>query len=215
MKISVSFLKTCYDFNKTIDLLENLNIDSIHVDVIDGLFASSKTSFNKDMFNRLKVSKKPLDVHLMTLYLNDYIDVFATLKPRYIIFEYESSVNPLEVINYIKNKNIKVGLAISPLTRVDDIKPFLNLVDMVLVMSVVPGYGGQSFMPSTTQKIEKLAKLKETNNYNFLINVDGGVNASSTGFLKKEKLDMVVVGSYITNSMDFQKALTEIENNLK
>lgn len=215
MKISASFLKSCYDFNKTIDLLETLDIDSIHVDVIDGLFASAKTSFNKGMFNRLKVSKKPLDVHLMTLYLNDYIDVFATLKPRYIIFEYEAVVNPLEVINYIKNKNIKVGIAISPLTLVDAIKPFLNLVDMVLVMSVVPGYGGQSFMPSTIPKIEKLAKLKETNNYNFLINVDGGVNASSTGFLKKEKLDMVVVGSYITNSLDFQKALTEIENNLK
>jgi ribulose-phosphate 3-epimerase len=211
MKISVSFLSSCYDFYKTIDLINESNIDFIHVDVMDGLFVNNKTNYNRDMIEYLKNNKMPKDVHLMTLHLKNYIDLFSYIKPEYIIYHFEATTRHEEIIDYIKNKGIKVGIAINPLTDVNELTPYLNKIDMVLVMSVNPGYGGQKFIEDTPKRVEELVNLKVKLNAKFIINVDGGINDKTIKKFKNGNLDMAVSGSFICNSSDYNKELNKLK----
>ncbi len=211
MKISISFLKSCYDFKKTIDLINKSNADYIHIDVVDGLFSNSKTNFTKNKINYLKKIPKKKDVHLMTLHLKDYIDVFSLIKPEFITFQFESTTNHLEIINYIKSKNIKVGLAISPFTNLKEITPFLSELDLVLIMSVIPGYGGQKFIIREVKKVKELNKLKEKNKYNFLINVDGGIDYDKAKILKTIGANIIVAGSYVCNNYNFDENIDKLK----
>lgn len=211
MKTSISFLKSDYDFYETIDKIEKSNADYIHVDIMDGLFVNNKTRFDKEMLDCLKNSKTKCDVHLMTLHLKSYIDVFSYINPEFITFELEASTNPKEIIKYIKSKKIKVGIAINPFTEIETILPFINTVDLVLVMSVIPGYGGQNFITSTSQKVEKLYKLRDDYKANFKISVDGGITDKTIKLLNKDCLDIVVSGSYICKSAYFNEQIERIK----
>lgn len=138
-----------------------------------------------------------------------YTELYSLLNPKYIIFHLEVG-NTLELINYIKNKNIKVGLAINPNTNINELKPFLDKIDLVLVMSVIPGKGGQSFIESSLDKIKQIRKL----NSNIIISVDGGINNTNIQKIKEAGASMCVVGSYITNNDELLK-INELQNIIK
>jgi len=210
MKTSISFLKSDYDFYETIDKINKSNADYIHLDIMDGLFVNNKTKFDKSMLDYLKSSKTKRDVHLMTLNLKNYIDVFSYVNPEFITFELEASTNPEEIIDYIKSKGINVGIAINPFTEVDAKLPFINTVDLILIMSVIPGYGGQKFITSTSKKIEKLYKFREEYKANFKISVDGGITDQTIKLLNKNYLDIVVSGSYVCQSADFNEKINRL-----
>ena len=208
MKLSCSYLSS-NDKENTIKKLNNSNIDYIHLDVMDGEFVDNKTlDFNR-LRNYFYHNKKNIDVHLMVKNVKLYTELYSLLNPKYIIFHLEVG-NTLELINYIKNKNIKVGLAINPNTNINELKPFLDKIDLVLVMSVITGKGGQSFIESSIDKIKQIRKL----NSNIIISVDGGINNTNIQKIKEAGASMCVVGSYITNNDELLK-INELQNIIK
>lgn len=210
MKLSISYLSIKEDLKNKLNLLNNTTTNFIHVDIMDGNFVSNKTMDDLKQIELLKDLNKPLDIHLMVCDVNKYIDIYKVLKPTYITFHIElgNILNILQTIKKIKELGIKVGISINPNTSIDSLKPYLELIDLVLVMSVVPGKGGQTFIENTFTKLEKLNKLKEQ--YNFRVEVDGGVNNILIPKLKEYNVDMVVVGSYITNSNNYQEKINEL-----
>lgn len=211
MKTSVSFLSSQYSFEKTISLINESKASFIHVDVMDGLFVNNVTPFNKNMLDTLKKSKKPKEVHLMTLHLKKFIDVFSYIEPECIIYEFEATTNHEKLIKYIKNKNCKVGIAIGPLTDISLLEPYLKKIDIVLVMSVIPGYGGQEFLMETVDRLAYLQKMREEKKLDFKISVDGGINDKTIPYLKDLALDRVVAGSYVCKSANFNKQIEKLE----
>ena len=167
MKISASFLSVKENLIENINNLDNSSVDFLHLDVMDGIFVSNK-SWNYEFFERiLKNTKKPKDIHLMVSNVKEYIDLFKNFNPEYITFHYEAVSDIKSVANYIKNLNIKVGVSIKPSTSVEEILPYLDYLDLILVMSVEPGKGGQKFINDSVDKINQLYKLREKYNYNY------------------------------------------------
>ena len=185
MKISASFLKI--DNFDNVNKLLDCDIDYLNLDIMDGIFVNNKNEVTNIS------NKKPLDVHLMVNDVYKYIDQYVKLNPLFITFHYEINDSIIDVINYIKKFNIKVGLSIKPSTKVEQIIPYLPYLDLVLVMSVEPGAGGQTFIMDTVDKIKKLKELKG----NYLIEVDGGINDNTINLVSDA--DIIVVGSYITS----------------
>lgn len=208
MEISASFLSIKEDLKNNIKKLDNSNIDYLHLDIMDNIFVPNITWSVEEIENLLNDTKSKKDVHLMVKDVIKYIDEYSNLNPEFITFHFEAVDNVINVINYIKKKNIKVGLSIKPNTRVEEIVKYLSLIDLVLVMSVEPGFGGQVFIPDSLNKIEELYNIRKNNNYNYLIEVDGGINSSNIKELNK--CDIVVVGSFITNNSDYNKAISEL-----
>ena len=153
-------------------------------------------------------TKKPKDIHLMVCNPKEYIDKYVNLKPEIMTFHYEATESPLETIKYIQKNNIKAGISIKPNTKVEVLKDILKYVDIVLVMSVEPGAGGQSYIENSTNKINELKKIKETNNYKYLIEVDGGINDITKE--KAKNADILVVGSFITNN-NYEEQIKKIQ----
>ena len=209
MKIAASFLNIKGPIVEEVTKLSNLDVDYLHLDVMDGIFVENKT-FNYEEFNNItKYSAKPKDVHLMVSDVRRYIDEFSKLNPEFITFHYEAASEISSVINYIHEKGIKVGMSIKPATDISEIVDYLPYLDLVLVMSVEPGKGGQAFIENSVDKIEKLSKLRKKENYNYLIEVDGGINDETIKLC--EKADIVVVGSYITKQ-DYETAIRNLRN---
>ena len=200
MKLSVSILsmKDQFDIKENIKKLNNCNIDFLHIDIMDGKFVKNSTWNCLDIKNILPNNSKPLDIHLMVEDIEKYINDFSILNPKYITFHLEATDNPIKIIKLIKEKNIGVGISIKPNTDVSKLLPYLSLVDLVLVMSVEPGQGGQKFLDSSVEKINYLYQVRNDKNYNYVIEVDGGVN--NTTIENCRKCDIVVVGSYITKN---------------
>jgi len=208
MKIAASFLNIKEPIVEEVTKLSNLDIDYLHLDVMDGIFVENKTYSCEEFYNITRFTSKPKDVHLMVSDVKKHIDEFSKLNPEYITFHYEAVSDVSSVINYIHEKGIKVGISIKPTTDVSEIKDYLKYIDLVLVMSVEPGKGGQAFMPESIKKIETLHKLREKNNYVYLIEVDGGINNETIKLCNKA--DIAVVGSYITKQ-DYSKAIEELK----
>ena len=185
----------------------------IHYDVMDGHFVPN-ISFGYSILKDIsKVTDKYLDVHLMISDPFKYVDNFIASNASLIVFHYEAvEENEIDkLIKHIKNNNVDVGLAIKPDTCQDVLKPFLSQLDLVLVMSVEPGFGGQTFNHSAIEKISKLAKLREENNYHYLIEVDGGINESTAKLCRQAGVDVLVAGSYVFNSDDYTKAIESLK----
>lgn len=206
MKISASFLSIKDDIKENISKLTDTDIDLLHLDIMDGKFVTNKT-FSIDEIKEIINYKKPLDIHLMVSDVYKYIDDFKTLKPEYLTIHYEACDDIMEVISYINKLNIKVGLSIKPKTKIEEIVPYLPFIDLVLLMSVEPGKGGQEFIKETVSKLDKLSSLKG----DYLISVDGGINKDTIKLINKA--DIAVVGSYLTNG-NYEENLNKLKESI-
>ena len=209
MKVAVSFISSDYDLDTTIKKIDESKADYIHVDMMDGQFVENSNFTVQDIKKMFKGCKKKLDVHMMVCSPNKYIKDIAKIKNLgYVTIHYESHRRPIDVINQMKHANLKIGIAINPDTKVSHIIPLLHLVDQVLIMSVVPGMGGQSFITKVEKKIEEIRALIESYHLDILINVDGGVNGSTKSLC--QKADILTAGSYIIDSDNFQEKISSL-----
>lgn len=204
MIIAGSFLKIQDDKEK----IEKLNevVDQIHFDIMDGTFTENKTKIKEE---NIKNIDKPIDIHLMVYNVKKYVDKVMKYTPHNITFHIEVG-NTLDNIKYIKEKT-KVGLAINPDTDLNKLIPYLDKIDIVLVMSVPPGKGGQKFI-DVEEKIKKLINIREKKSFKYKIEVDGGINIKT---IKKVKTaDIVVCGSYITDSDDYKNSCEKLRGEI-
>ena len=209
MKIAASFLDIKEPKCEELTKLDSLDVDYIHLDVMDGIFVDNKTYTYEEFYDITRLTTKPKDIHLMVSDVKKYIDEFSKMNPEFLTFHYEAVSEVSSVINYIKDLGIKVGMSIKPSTDVAEIAKYLPYLDLVLVMSVEPGKGGQAFIEESTKKIEQLYNLREKENYNYVIEVDGGIN--DTTIRKCYKADMCVVGSFITKQ-NYEEALRKLRD---
>ena len=211
--ISASLL-SCRDNLKEITKdFNNLDIDYIHLDIMDGKFVPYN-SFTDDEIKIISDNtNKPFDVHLMVNDPLKYISKYANLNTSYITIHYEA-ITDLKIFDVIKSYGIKVGISIKPNTEVDEIFDLLPLVDLVLVMSVEPGRGGQEFIKSTLDKINKLSKKIKSLNLDVLISVDGGINNNNSNECKINGVKMLVIGSALANSNDKNLFISQCKNNI-
>lgn len=208
MKVAVSFLKSIYDTSKTIEEINNTDADYIHVDIMDGKFVENTTIQYNDLKGILNNSRIELDVHLMVENPIDYILDFKNLNPKYITIHREISKNIDNLIDLIHSFKIGAGISINPNTKVSSIEKYLGKVDNVLIMSVEPGKGGQKFNDQVLPKIYELIKLREKNNYKYVISIDGGINNTTINRVKD--VDFIISGSYICMSDNYQEKINEL-----
>lgn len=206
MKVSVSILSIKEKLYEKIKMLNNTSMDYLHLDIMDGSFTLNSSYSILESEKIKELTNKKLDVHIMSKNLDTIIDEYIMLKPYNITFHIENE-NVKEYINKIKENNIKVGLAINPETDIKLVLPYLNDIDRILIMSVNPGMGGQKFIIDSTSKVIKLNEIKDK--YNFEIEIDGGINSDTIKYVK-DYVDIVVSGSYITNSDDYEKNISEL-----
>lgn len=211
MKVSTSILSIKSNLSDNIKILDKSGTDYIHLDIMDGNFVTNKTWDYNDIKDILKDISTPVDVHLMVSNLDYYIDNFSKINPNNITFHLEATDNINKYINLIREKNIKVGLAIKPNTDINLIIPYLEYLDLVLVMSVEPGAGGQKFIDSSCDRIKLLKEIKELYGYNYIIEVDGGINADTVKLVADSGVDLVVSGSYITNSDNYKERIDTLK----
>lgn len=185
--------------------------DLIHVDVMDGHFVPNMTIGPVVVSSVAKIATKPLDVHLMVEDNNFFIDLFAPLKPEYISFHLESEKHPHRVIQKIRSLGIKPAMVLNPHSDPSSLEYLIQDLDMVLLMSVNPGFGGQKFIPTVIEKAKKLKEIIDRRNPNCLIEVDGGVNDKNVHDLKAAGVDIVVAGSYVYGANDYSQAIKSLQ----
>ncbi len=199
------------DFTKLASEIEKINTaDYIHIDIMDGHFVPN-ISFGPAITKTINdMSKLPLDVHLMVTDPLKWIDLFSLSNVEFITVHVESK-EYLEAINKIRNNGKKVGISIKPHTPVDEIIEILNQIDLVLVMTVEPGFGGQSFMVDMMDKVRSLVNIRSKENLNFVIEVDGGVNKDTIKTCQQAGVDMAVAGSYVFNHENTKEAIKSLK----
>lgn len=211
MKISISFFKNLLSKKETIAKINKLSDDGyLHVDFTDGIYTNSEKLNIKEYQDLLKESKRKLDVHLMCLKPSDYLQEFCYLKPEFIAIHLDIEDDIFEIYEVLKNNNIKLGLVLNPDDDIKRLEEYKEIIDEVLVMSVIPGAGGQSFIPDTVSKLIKLNEFRKNNNLNFKINVDGGIN-DETIKLVKDYVNIAVCGSFITCQENFEEQLAKLK----
>ena len=209
MKVSVSILGL-NDRKKAISLLNNTNCDYIHIDVMDGSFVPNKQFTTEEINNLEIISKKKFDVHLMVDNPREYIENLDIYNIEYIIVHSEIDKDINELLDLIKSYNVKCGLSIKPNTDISILTPYLNKLDLILVMSVEPGFSGQEFISNSLDRVSKLKQIIKNNNLDIVMAIDGGINGSNASLVKKSGIDMVVSGSYVTNSLDYQDKIDDL-----
>ena len=208
IKISPSILSADFSqLGKEIKKLEDGGADLIHVDVMDGHFVPNLTIGPPVIKSLRNYTKLPFDVHLMISPVHKYIKNFAEAGSDTITIHPEATENLSQSITLIKELNKKVGVSLNPNTKINLIESQLDNIDLVLVMSVFPGFGGQKFIPETIKKIKDLKKIKDDNNYSFDIEVDGGVNFSNSKDIINAGANILVSGTTIfkENNGDIKK----------
>ena len=206
-KIGVSFLSS-KNIPRDIGLLNDTDVDYIHVDIIDGKFVKNKTMPFREMRHINDYTSKRLDVHLMVEEASKYIPLYAELNTEYITIHVEIEEDIMKDLELIKSYSIKCGLAISPDTKISSLIPYLPYVDMILVMSVYPGEGGQEFIGDSEDRINEVRELLKSYNIPAIISVDGGINDKSKD--KCNNCDMLVSGSYVISSDNFQEKISSL-----
>ena len=201
MKLAPSILSADFaNLERDIQLVEKLGADYIHVDVMDGQFVPNITLGPNVVSAIRPVTKLPLDVHLMIVQPENYIEAFAKAGADIITVHEESTPHIHRAIQMIKASGVKAGVVINPGTPLSAIEYVLDLVDQVLIMTVNPGFGGQSFIESSLDKIAQLREWKETKGYTYDIEVDGGIVPETAKLCKEAGANVFVAGSYIYDS---------------
>ena len=185
--------------------------DLIHIDVMDGHFVPNLTIGPVVVNAAKKSSSVPLDIHLMVENPSFFVEMFLGIKPKFLGFHIEAENHPLRLIEYIRNNGISPAIVLNPHTPISSLKHIINSVDMVLLMSVNPGFGGQKFMPVVIDKIKELKELIYKTNSICMIEVDGGVNGLNVAELDEAGADIVVAGSYIFSSNDYETAIRSLK----
>ena len=207
MKVAVSYLKSTLSAEKTIEKITETSADYIHVDLMDGLFVPKKNDDLEYHISLLQNQTKPLDIHLMMIDPIESIKKLQILQPTTITVHLEipKLKESLELLDTLK---IGKGIAVNPETDIEKITPYLKEINEVLLMSVHPGAGGQTFMPSVVPKITWLKNYRKTHNLQFTIAVDGGINDQTISAIKDAYL--VISGSFICESSDYEQQITKL-----
>lgn len=212
VKIAPSMLSA--DFSKMgeeLSRVENAGADIIHLDVMDGVFVPNITFGIKMVADLKKIATKPLDCHLMIVSPEKYVKKFAEAGADFVTVHYEAcKENLTNVLKLIKSCGVKCGLVINPDTPVEKIVNEIPLCDMVLVMSVFPGFGGQSFISDVLVKVSEIRDIIDKNHYNCLIEIDGGINPQTALAAKKAGCDVLVAGSSVFGAKDAAKAISDL-----
>jgi ribulose-phosphate 3-epimerase len=184
--------------------------DLVHVDVMDGHFVPNLTIGPVVVSAIAKAATKPLDIHLMVENNTFFVDLFAPLKPEYISFHIEEEKHPHRLIQHIRSLGIRPAIVLNPHTPPEAVEYLLADLDMVLLMSVNPGFGGQSFIDTVVEKIKCLDTMRKRINPNCLIEIDGGVSNKNINMLKDAGVDICVAGSYVFKHESFEKAIDSL-----
>lgn len=203
------------NLSQQIRLAEIGGADWIHCDVMDGQFVPNLTFGPIIVEAARKVTKLPLDVHLMIKTPDNLIKDFINAGADYISVHFEECIHLNRTINYIKESGAKAGVVINPSTPVMSLYDIAEYVDLVLIMSVNPGFGGQSFIPNSIRRIQEAVTLRKQLNANFLIEVDGGVNKENISEIHKAGCDVFVAGSAIFSQDNISAAAVELKNLIK
>lgn len=212
-KVSVSILSA--DMTRLAEVIkeiENAKADMLHFDVMDGVFVDN-ISFGAPLLDSAnRCTDMFMDVHLMIVNPYKYIEQFANAGADMITFHIESDSDVSETIDKIHSMGIKAGLSIRPKTPVDTLIPYLDALDMVLIMSVEPGFGGQGFMDDSLQKVRDLKKLIDESGREVDIQIDGGINADTAKLAVEAGANVLVSGSYLFNSDSMKEAISGLKN---
>ena len=186
-------------------------IDYLHIDVMDGMFVPN-ISFGSAVMKSLNgIATVPYDVHLMIMDPARYTDDFVTDNTEFITFHYEACEDIAAAIKHIKDAGVKAGISINPGTDPEVLDPYLGDIDLILVMSVQPGFGGQKFMDSCLPKLEYYRRKRDENGYSYVIEVDGGVGSSNAHLVRDAGADIIVAGSAVFRASDRSAEISAIK----
>lgn len=211
IKISPSVLTSDFlTLKDDIKKLESAGVDMLHLDVMDGIFVPN-ISFGPPVIRSIrKHTNLPLDIHLMIDRPNRYFKEFIS-EADYLGFHYEAGSDVSDLLKAIRNEGKKSCLTIKPATDPEEIFDYLPFCDMVLVMSVEPGFGGQKFMPISLEKLKTLKEISKIKGYNIELEVDGGINAETAPETIKAGADVLVIGNYLFSAEDMAARVKEIK----
>lgn len=205
--LSANFLR----LEEEIKAVSEAGADLLHIDVMDGHFVPN-LSFGVCVIKDIgKISQVPLDVHLMVKNPSAFIQYFLPIKPKFITFHIEAENHPIRLCEYLRQNGVGAGVVLNPHTPIAMLKHLIEFVDIVLLMSVNPGFSGQSFLPLVIDKVKDLRELIDKNNAHTFIEVDGGVNGLNASKLDEAGADILVAGSYIFSSKDYKAAISSLK----
>ena len=186
--------------------------DYLHIDIMDGHYVPNITFGSNFVKSIRPISNITLDVHLMISPVKQYVESFVKAGADIISFHPEADSNPEKIIEKIKSSNCKCGIAVHPKIEIKDIEKYMPLVDLIIIMTVVPGFGGQNFMENQLTKISKLSELRAKEGLEFEIEIDGGINNKTSRLCIDKGADVLVAGSYIYNSpeSDYKKLINSL-----
>lgn len=212
MFVAPSILTNLDSLEPSVKKLEELNVDYLHLDVMDNQFVPNYT-FDYHLIKKIRPkSKLFFDTHLMITTAETDYQKYIDAGSDLLTIHYEAVKNQQELVRKIKQAGIKVGISIKPATDIKVLDCLLSEVDVVLVMSVEPGFGGQMFQEQAIEKIKYLNNVRKINNYHYLIEVDGGINLQTAQLVKEAGCDIIVVGSYLMKSKDIDKTYHQLKN---
>lgn len=212
MKVAPSVLSADFgNLQRDVEAICQAGCDFVHVDVMDGHFVPNLTIGPVVVSAIAKSATKPLDIHLMVQNNTFFVELFAPLKPEYISFHIEEEKHPHRLIQKIRSYGIKPAIVLNPHTPPESVEYLLQDLDMVLLMSVNPGFGGQSFIDTVIDKAAKLNELRNKINPSCLIEVDGGVSDKNINQLKDVGVDVVVAGSYVFKHSSKEEAIKSLQ----